>query len=176
MNAKKCLFIMTFCVFLTFGGSAFSEEMSFPPPDAEVLQGPQNESNQFARQEFYAKKSIEMEQATRESREYSDPMWLIVRQFELTMEEKLGADFSFGARTKLSSIQHNMLVKQATIDAQYLGGKISKKEYQEQTETLTTKALRASAKVLDDQQFETLFGFPKSDIQESTQKFLSDTQ
>jgi len=132
--------------------------------DPEMLSGVASEYTNDFRDEFYAPKiqALLNEQMTNPT---GDDTEELVAQFEFAIDYALGADFPEERREEIRNRQREAHKRGKALDTRMEMGLISKEEHEEQEAQNHEKDLRELAEVLSDEEFETMFGYPKHDIE-----------
>ncbi len=138
-----------------------SEDPSFDP---EMLGGVASEYTSDFRDEFYAPKiqAVLNEQMTNPT---GDDTEELVAQFEFVIDHTLGIDFSQEKREQIKNRQREAHKRGKALDAKFERGLITEEEYEEEESQNHERDLRELAEVLSDEEFETMFGYPKHDIE-----------
>ena len=140
--------------------SRYNEDPNFNP---EMLNGISSESNDF-RDEFYAPKiqAILNDQLNNPT---GDDTEELVAQFEFVIDYTLGADFPEERRKKIRDGQRKSHKNGKALDAKLEIGLITIEEYDKQESQNHEKDMKELAKILSDEEFEAMLGYPKENIE-----------
>ena len=140
-----------------------SDDPSFDPG---MLSGVASGYTSDFRDEFYAPKiqALLKEQMINPT---GDDTEELVAQFELVIDYTLGADFSQEKREQIRTGQREAHKRGKALDAKFERGLITEDEYEEQESQNHERDLRELAEVLSNEEFETMFGYPKENIEGS---------
>jgi hypothetical protein len=93
-----------------------------------------------------------------------DPESVLVEDFSFSIDEALGVDFSKAKKEELQTYQYGMLKQKSSLDRLYEKGLLDKLLYVEQVANTVEKSLYRAAKLLTDEEFESLFSMKKDQV------------
>jgi hypothetical protein len=129
-----------------------------------LLQGVRTDDNAEFREDVRLQRSIELSKQITLA-EPQDRVDMVVEQTNLTIDEMFGIDFSDSKKKVLNDAQRAMLLEKVKNDALYKSGKIPLDEYMRRASKSVERSLNTVAEVLSDDEFATMFGVQKGDIQ-----------
>jgi len=171
MKTAKLIFPAVLWVFLLCT-SAYAQNTSHSDDHQSKLDGPQNVLNLKYRQDFYAKKSTQLE------REFSEKPWLgnsdkAAGHFSIVFDRTLGVDFPKQKKDSVLQLQREILEQKERLANMYKSGSISFEKYVEQSSGFIEVGLEKISKTLTDEEFIGLFQFEKTEIRGSFYKLIN---
>lgn len=144
-------------------GCKYEDDSMF---DFAMLSGCVDNDNVGFRDEFYSRKDYATveEQSINPSEDVVNDL---VIQFENVIDYSLGIDFPEDRRAGIRSAQKEMLHKKSVLDNLSEQGLITEQDYTAQLSKQYEESLKKVAEATTDQEFESLYGFKKSDIANS---------
>lgn len=128
--------------------------------DTQKLTGPKESWNADYRASFYSEKAKLLDEKYKKDPPKEIPT-AVAEEFSLSVDEALGIDFLPEKKNFLQKHQYAMLKQKSVLDKLYLANTLNKDSYVEQVATVVEDFFDKAAGVLDDVEFEKLFGMQK---------------
>lgn len=161
MYKTCCLVVALITLFgLIFNNSVFAQSQNLEVEEI-LLHGLKNNDNSDYRRNHFQEQvrnlyGIEPPE---------DKDILLVDDFGFLIDEALGIDFPKDIKERLLTYQYSMLKQKSSLDILYKEGLLREEMYVEKLSYVVEKNLSRSADLLTDEEFETLFGIKKIDIE-----------
>jgi len=163
MIKTRSLIIMMLVVLFgaTFGNISFAQNQNMEIGEEEsLLKGLRNDDNYNYRKHHFQEQVRNLYRA--EPPEDKDI--LIVEDFGFAIDDALGIDFPQNKKEDLLTFQYSMLKQKSSLDVLYKESVLDEETYIEKLSRAVEQNLKRSANLLNDEEFEILFGIFKTDI------------